>query len=292
MSRSMTGFGRDQMIINGRDILVEIKSVNHRYYEFYARVPRTYGYLEDKLKHLVQNKISRGKVEVSVSIYNIDKKDTAVNLNSSVALGYIEALRGIKDEMNLHDDLALSHIINLPDVFTLTKQNIDEDEIWNAVSSVAVNALDKFVEMREIEGKRLKEDIINKLKLIAESIKIIEENSDKYLPAYRERLYDKMKQILQDSNIDEQRIFLEAAIYAEKSAIDEELVRIKSHLKQFDQMLSENEVIGRKLDFLIQELNREVNTIGSKAQDLEITKLIVEIKSEIEKIREQIQNIE
>jgi uncharacterized protein (TIGR00255 family) len=288
----MTGYGRAQEIVSAKDILVEIRSVNHRYFEFSARVPRAYGYLEEKLKSALNNKISRGKVEVSVSIYNTEGSDAQIEVNKSVAKGYIDALNSANEDINLENDLSLSHLLRLTDIFTVTKTVDDEETIWNLVSPIVSNAIDKFINMRETEGSKLYDDIMGRLDYIEEKVGIIEKQSPETTKKYRERLYLKLKELLEDNNIDEQRIITEAAIFSEKTAVDEETVRLRSHINQFRELLNSDEAIGRKLDFLIQEVNREVNTIGSKAQDLEITKIVVDLKSEIEKIREQIQNIE
>lgn len=292
MIRSMTGYGRSQQTLDGREILVEIKSVNHRYFEFSARVPRAYGYLEEKLKSFLQGKVSRGKVEMGVTIYNIEGKDALIEVNSSIAKGYVDALRKANETLELKDDITLSNLIRLPDIFNVIKNTEDEEVIWNDVKIAAEEALNSFVAMREAEGVKMREDVEQCLDYIEKLVERVEERSPMVTEAYRERLYNKLVEILNDKKIDEQRILTEAAIFSEKTAVDEETVRLKSHINQFRSLLEINEPVGRKLDFLIQEFNRESNTIGSKAQDVEITKIVVELKSEIEKIREQIQNIE
>lgn len=292
MVKSMTGFGREHIVANGREIIVEIRSVNHRYYEFTARTPRSYGYLDEKLKAFLKNGITRGKVEVSVSIYNQEGTDAQIELNEPVASGYLNALRGSAEKLGLEDDLTLSSIIRLPDVFTVVKKTDDEEVIWNEVKAVAQVALDRFVEMRNTEGVKMYDDISSRLDFIEQTVGKIEQQSPNVSESYRDRLYAKIKEVIQDRNIDEQRVLTEVAIFSEKVAIDEETVRLRSHISQFRDLINSNEPVGRKLDFLVQELNREVNTIGSKAQDLSITKMVVDLKSEIEKIREQIQNIE
>lgn len=292
MIRSMTGYGRSQMIINGRDILVEIRSVNHRYYEYNSRVPRAYNYIDEKLKALLKSGISRGKVDVSVTINNIEGRDTEVAVNKGVAEGYINALRGVADELCVADDLTLSNLIRLPDVFIVQKTPDNEDEIWNDVSKVAEEALSRFVVMREIEGEKMRNDVLSKADFIIEMVGKVEELSPQTVENYRERLYKKLSEVLEGKDIDQQRIVTEAAIFAEKIAVDEETVRLRSHISQLRELVNSNESIGRKLDFIVQEMNREVNTIGSKAQDLNITKIVVDMKAELEKIREQIQNIE
>lgn len=292
MIKSMTGYGRELCSFEDRDILVEIRSVNHRYYEFSAKVPRAYGYLEAKLKEFLNGKIARGKVEVSVSVYNKEGRDVAVAVNKGVAGAYINALREANEELGLTDDITLSRIFGLPDVFIVNKEIEDEEIIWAEVSKTAEAALQRFLEMREREGEALRSNLLEKLDYIESIVKKIEEREPSVTEAYRKRLYDKISEVVGDSNIDEQRILTEAAIFAEKTAVDEETVRLKSHIAQFREILGSREPIGRKLDFLMQEMNREANTTGSKAADLETTDMVVTIKSELEKIREQIQNIE
>lgn len=292
MIRSMTGFGREHRVIGGREYLVEIRSVNSRYYEFNAKLPRQYMYLEEKLKSLVKEKISRGKVEVSLSVYNIQGKETAVTVNELVVENYLTAMRETGEKLGLKDDLTLSSIFRMSDAFNVVRADVDEEEIWSAVKETAEAALAKFVAMRETEGEKMKADILSKLSNIEAMIEKVCEYSPETVKAYREKLTAKMSEILENKQIDEQRILLEAGIFAEKVAVDEETVRLKSHFAQFRSMMETEELVGRKLDFLVQELNRETNTIGSKAQDLRITKIVVDVKSEIEKIREQIQNIE
>ncbi len=292
MLRSMTGYGRAQKILNGRDILIEIRSVNHRYYEYTSRIPRAYGYIDEKLKALLKTVISRGKVEVSVNINNIEGRDTVIAANKGIAEGYVAALREIGCELGLDDDITLSNLIKLPDIFNVQKTADDEDQIWEDVYHTASEALERFVKMREVEGERLKADVIEKADSIINDVAIVEELSPKTVENYRNRLSQKLTEILEGRDIDEQRILTEAAVFAEKIAVDEETVRLRSHVAQLKGMLDAEESVGRKLDFIVQEMNREVNTIGSKAQDLDITKLVVDMKAEIEKIREQIQNIE
>lgn len=289
---SMTGYGRSRQVLDGREITVEIRSVNHRYLEYSARIPRMYGYLEEKLKTFLQSLVSRGKVEVTVSIQNLTGGDTVVQINQALAKGYLDAMRSQAEYLGLKDDLTLSTLTRFNDVFTLQKLEEDQQVIWNSVQQVARQALDQFLEMRRREGERLKLDLLQKLELLNGHVAAVEEQSPKTVAAYRERLLQKMEELLADRCIDQQRILLEAGLYAEKIAVDEETVRLKSHLEQFAQMMEQSGPVGRKLDFLVQEINRETNTIGSKAQDLAVTRRVVEMKSEIEKIREQIQNIE
>lgn len=292
MIRSMTGYGREQCIIEQYDIMVEIKSVNHRYYEFSSRLPRLYNYLDDKLKSFMKGNISRGKVEVSVTINNLNGKDACIKADKIMAAGYVNALREINNDLNLEDDLSLSSLIKFSDIFNVQKVSDNEEYICGMVLNVAGAALNKFVNMREVEGEALKNNLIEKISSVEEMLTKIEADAPKTVSAYQERLYLKLKEILSENDIDQQRILTEAAIFAERIAIDEETVRLHSHLKQFKELLESEEPVGRKLDFLVQEINREINTIGSKAQDLSVTRCVVDMKAEVEKIREQIQNIE
>ena len=278
--------------MDGKTIIVEIKSVNHRYYEFSSRVPRSCGYLDEKLKSFIQGKVSRGKVDVGVSIQSDGASDEKIEVNSEVAKGYITALRSANEELGLEDDLTLSRIMRLPDIFDVKKIEEDEETVWNEVKTVAEKALERFITMREAEGTKMRDDILSRLDYITELVEKIEKKSPETTEKYRKKLFDKISEVLKDTNVDEQRILTEAAVFSEKTAVDEETVRLRSHINQCREMLSMNEAVGRKLDFLIQEFNREANTIGSKCQDIEITKVVVDLKSEIEKIREQVQNIE
>ncbi len=292
MLKSMTGYGRSQQTIGGRDILVEIRSVNHRYFEFSARVPRVYGYLEEKMKSFVQRRVSRGKIDVNVTVFTVEGQDAVVELNKSLAQGYLTALRSVSEEFQLNDNLSLSVLSRMSDVFTVRKAPEDEEVIWEAVKTVAEDALDHFVAMRQREGEKMRQDIAGRLDVIENWVEKVEKQSPETTKAYRERLYAKLSEVLNGSGIDENRILTEAAIFSERIAVDEETVRLRSHLNQYRSLLDSEEPVGRKLDFLTQEINREINTIGSKAQDLMITRIVVDMKSEVEKIREQIQNIE
>lgn len=292
MIRSMTGYGRAEVLVNGRNILVEIRSVNHRYFEFSCRSPRAYGFLESRLKTYLQGKLSRGKVDVNVSIQTVEGSSASVQVNRELAASYVQALRALEEPLGLRDDLSLSVISRFSDIFTVNKETEDKDAIWADVLQVADEATGRFVQMRETEGAKMKEDVESRLDFILQAVEQVEARSPKTVEEYRARLYNKMSEVLGNTQIDEQRILTEAALYAEKIAVSEETVRLRSHVGQFRAILAQGGPVGRKLDFLIQECNRETNTIGSKAQDIEIARIVVDIKSEIEKIREQIQNIE
>lgn len=292
MVLSMTGYGRAGALLHGRDIKVELRSVNARFFEYSSRLPRSCAFLEDKLKKLVAAKVSRGKVELSLSIQTVTAADTVVTVNWQLAQGYRAALNAMAERMDLKNDVTTGMLARFPDVLTQTAAPTDEDELWQDVQSVAQQAIDAFVAMRAVEGEKLKEDVIHRLATIEELVAQIEQDSAGRIQAYSDKLYARLQELLGDHNIDEARLVTEAAIFADKTAIDEETVRLHSHVAQYRQILELNEPVGRKLDFLTQELNRESNTIGSKCQDVAITRLVVELKSEIEKIREQIQNIE
>jgi uncharacterized protein (TIGR00255 family) len=292
MIRSMTGYGRAQFTTDGKDILVEIKSVNHRYFDFSSRIPRMYGFLDEKLKTYLGTYISRGKVDAFVTIDIVEGNDNEVLLNHQLAGSYITALRELKDKYSLRDDISVSTVSRYSEIFTVRKSPENEESIWQAVKKVADVALESFVKMRESEGERLKQDIRERAKAIREAVELVEKQSPQTVEDYRTKIKNKMVELLGETGIDENRILMEAAMFADKIAVDEETVRLKSHLIHMEEMFAVNEPIGRKLDFLMQEMNREANTIGSKAIDVNIAKIVVNIKSELEKIREQIQNLE
>ena len=292
MISSMTGYGKHTEILNGREITVEIKSVNHRFFEFSSRIPRAYGFLEEKIKSYVQSRVARGKTEVGISIISVETADTKIAVNEPVAKGYIDALRELCEPLGVADDIRLSTVARFPDVFTVTRGDTDEDELWNDVKSVAEKAVDAFIEMRMREGENLKNDLLTRLVNIEELVTEVEKRSPERVREYRERLFKKISEVLESNSIDESRIITEVAIFADKVAVDEETVRLRSHIAQFREILEYDEPIGKKLDFLIQEFNREANTIGSKSQDADGAKYVVGLKSEIEKIREQIQNVQ
>lgn len=292
MIRSMTGYGRDQQLLHGRSITVEIRSVNHRYFEFSCRSPRGCAFLEDRLKRALQSAVSRGKIEVSLTLQTVESRNTSVAVDHALAGQYINALRALGEEYALPDDLTLSAVCRLPDIFTVCRGEEDEEELAADVLSVLQNALAHFVAMRETEGERLKADVLSRLTVMEEHLSFVEERSPQTVAEYRARLTAKLTELLGGAVPDENRILTEAAIVADRLAVDEETVRLRSHFAQLRKILEAAEPVGRKLDFLVQEMNRETNTIGSKCSDTAIAGHVVEMKSEIEKIREQIQNIE
>ena len=292
MIKSMTGYGRAQGSFSGGDITVEIKSVNNRYLDCGVKLPRGYAYLEEGVKSQVQKAISRGKVDVFITINAAGADNVKISVNEPVAKGYIDAMHRLVQEYGIQDDISASAISKFSDVFLVEKQEQDENEVKSAISGVVAEALGAFDAMRTREGEALKTDLLQKAAGILTLVARVEERSPITVKAYRDRLTAKMQEVLEDRQIDEARIIQEAAIYADKVAVDEETVRLRSHVDQLQNMLSEGGVIGRKLDFLMQEMNREANTIGSKGNDVEQARNVVSIKSELEKIREQIQNIE
>ncbi len=292
MIRSMTGYGRANQMIDGMNVTVEIKSVNHRYLEFSARCPRIFGFLEEKLKSYVQSRVSRGKVECYVQIENLEDDSVVVEINRSLAQGYADAIGALAQQHGLDGELRAFELARFPDVLLVRKEEADEEKIWNAVRQTAAQAVDRFIEMRTVEGEKLRDDIASRADAILEHVAVIETRSPQTVREHNEKLVARMRELLGDTSIEESRLLTEAAIYADKIAVAEETVRLRSHIAQLRTFLEATEAIGRKMDFLVQEMNREANTIGSKAQDVEIARHVLDIKSEVEKIREQVQNIE
>lgn len=292
MVRSMTGFGRCVETIDGLNITVEIKSVNHRYFEFSSRLSRAYQFAEEPLKSLLAKSITRGKVELSVFVEDNTDKSTQIEINHQYVKPYVEALRKLAKEYKIKDDLKLSAIAGNQELLVVKKTALDDETVINALKTVTEKALVSYNEMRETEGEKLKADVLSRTETILSAVEFIESRSPETVKAYRERIEEKMRDLLNGASVDEQRLLTETAIFADKVAVDEETVRLRSHISQLKTMLDGNTATGKKLDFLIQEMNREANTIGSKSQNLEIAHTVVDIKAEIEKIREQIQNIE
>lgn len=294
MIKSMTGYGRAQETVGSFNVTVELKSVNHRYFEFSSRVPRSYGFIEDKLKNLVGSFISRGKVECYVSIENIGESESEVVLDEKLAEEYLKAYNTLADKFDLgvKDSFIFNALAKNPEIFSVRKKAVDEEEVWESVSAVAKLAVEKFIFMREAEGAKLREDVLSRADFILSKVAFIEQRSPETVKEYNDKLLERLREFLSDIHIDEQRIATECAIFADKIAVAEETVRLRSHIDQLSAFMESNEPVGRKIDFLVQEMNREANTIGSKAQDGEIARCVIDIKAEIEKIREQIQNIE
>ena len=288
----MTGYGRAAQTIAGMAITVEIKSVNHRYFEFSSRTPRAYGFLDEKFKSFIQSGVSRGKIDCYVQIEALEEADVQVRLNVSLAQGYLRAFEELSTRFGIDNDVRASTLSRFGDIFTIHKTEADEEKVWEAVRTVAEDALGRFIAMRVREGERLRADVLSRADAILENVAYIESRSPQTVREYNEKLRARMQTVLDSTQVDEQRILLEAAIYADKVAVAEETVRLRSHIDQLRVFFESEEAVGRKLDFLVQEINREANTIGSKAQDVEIARRVIDIKAEVEKIREQIQNIE
>ncbi len=292
MVKSMTGYGRAVGGDETLSITVEIKSVNHRFFEFNAKIYRNYSFLEEKLKAFLQQFISRGKVDCFVQIETTETEDGVVSVNHSLAAGYYAAAKELCETYGLQMQTDVSLLTSHPDVFNVKKAPADEDRIWNAVKLVAAEAVRNFIQMRAVEGEKLKADVLSRAEHILSCVAFVESRSPETVREYNEKLKMRIRELIGDTQVDEQRLLTEAAVYADKIAVAEETVRLRSHIDQLRAFFDADEPIGRKLDFLVQEINREANTIGSKASDIEIARKVIDIKAEVEKIREQIQNIE
>ncbi len=292
MIKSMTGYGSAKGVVDGLEISVELKSVNNRYLDTSVRLPRSFLFAEESIKSRVQSHISRGKVDVFVSVDASQSGDMTVKINEGLLKGYLDAVASISREYGLPQDLSALSVSRFPDVLTVEKKELNAEEISAGVSDVVEQALRDFDAMRLREGEKLRDDVLNRLETIRSLVKTVEEKSPETVADYRRRLEQKMAEVLGSTGIDENRILAEAAIFADHIAVDEETVRLRSHMAQLETMIRGNSPTGRKIDFLIQEFNREANTIGSKCQNSQIAHVVVDLKSEIEKIREQIQNIE
>ena len=293
MLKSMTGYGRQESVIDGKKILVEIKSVNHRFADYNIKVPRHLGCLEDRVKKLASENMTRGKIDIYVAVESgDDSSDKDIILNTELARSYISALHELRDKFGLKDDISVSSVARYTEIFKSERREEDEEALWQAVSTVMKDAVDAFVAMRIREGERIEADLVARINYMKELALRVDERSPETVKEYSDRLYARIKEVLADRAVDEGRVLTEVAIFADKVAVNEETVRLASHFEEFNEIITSGEPAGRRLDFLIQEINREVNTIGSKAQDIEIAKIVVTLKGEIEKLREQIQNIE
>ena len=292
MVKSMTGYGRAVETVNGREYTVELRSVNNRYLDCTVKLPRTLSFAEDAVKQAVKATISRGKVDVFISLRAEGAQDVKISLNAPVVEGYLAAMRQMVDAYGVRDDISVSTLSQLPDVFTVEKPEVDEEALQADLMGVVDKALTQYDAMRSAEGKALENDLRGRGQTILELVSQVEAGSGQTVIVYRTRLENKLKEVLANTAIDESRILTEAAIFADKVAVDEETVRQRSHLDQMNHMLTAGGAIGRKLDFLLQEMNRESNTFGSKCSDVRRARIVVEIKAELEKIREQTQNIE
>lgn len=292
MLKSMTGYGRNEEIAGAKKITVEIKSVNHRFSDYNIKVPRQYGFLEDLVRKKLSGAIARGKVDVYVSIEAYEEADKTISINKELAENYISALHSLAEDYGLRDDISVSTVAAFSDIFRAEPKRDDEEELWQLVSGVMDPALEAFTAMREREGGRIEADLRARIDYMRSLAEKIDERSPQTVSEYREKLYAKLKELLEDRDVDDARVLTEVAVFADKVAVNEETVRLASHYNEFNGIMDGSEPAGRRLDFLIQEINREVNTIGSKASDIEIAKLVVTLKGEIEKLREQVQNIE
>ena len=288
----MTGYGRAVETVNGREFTVELRSVNNRYLDCSVRLPRMLSFAEDAVKQAVKASISRGKVDVFISVRSEAGDEVQVTLNQSVLKSYLAAMHQMVDEFGVADDISVSAVSRLPEVFVIEKPQVDEDQLLADLMGVVGKALEGYDAMRCAEGEALDRDLRSRGQTILELVAQVEEGNGKTVSDYRARLEAKIREVLANTAIDESRILTEAAIFADKVAVDEETVRLRSHLKQMNTMLTTGGAMGRKLDFLLQEMNREANTIGSKCTDVRLARIVVDIKAELEKIREQTQNIE
>ena len=289
---SMTGYGSAKGSVEGQEITVELKSVNNRYLDCSVRLPRNFPFAEDTVKQAVSAGVSRGKVDVFVSAQASQDSGTVVSVNEELARGYRDAVARIAETLGLESGLNAFSLARFPDVLTVERRELDKDKAAAALSEITAKAVEEFNAMREREGERLRRDMLGKLETSEGLVSVVEERSPQTVKEYRERLEARLRDILADRSLDEQRVITEAAIFADRTAVDEETVRLRSHIAQFRTMLEEGSPIGRKMDFLVQEFNRESNTIGSKCSDASLAKVVVDLKSEIEKIREQLQNVE
>lgn len=292
MLKSMTGYGRAEDTLNGRSYVVEVRSVNNRYLDCNIRLPRVYSCGEDGIQKRVKKTISRGKVDVFVTIENKTDDAVSVTLNEGVAAGYLNALNAMSQRFQIRNDVSVSLLSRFPEVFRVEKVPEDLEQLTADLHSVTDKALADFDQMRSREGEKLAEDLLGRLVTLEEYTGVVEERSPETVRAYREKLTARIQEVLADKQLDEGRILTEAAVFADKVAVDEETVRLRSHIAQFRSMIQGGSPIGRKMDFLVQEMNRETNTIGSKCNDLELSSVVVDMKAELEKIREQIQNVE
>ena len=290
--KSMTGYGRAVETVNGREFTVELRSVNNRYLDCSVRLPRMLSFAEDAVKQAVKASVSRGKVDVFITVRSEAGDEVQVTLNKSVLQSYLAAMHQMVDEFGVADDISVSAVSRLPEVFVIEKPQVDEEQLMADLMGVVTKALEGYDAMRRTEGEALDRDLRSRGETILSLVSQVEEGNGKTVTDYRARLEAKIKEVLANTAIDESRILTEAAIFADKVAVDEETVRLRSHLKQMNNMLSTGGAVGRKLDFLLQEMNREANTIGSKCTDVNLARIVVDIKAELEKIREQTQNIE
>lgn len=292
MIKSMTGFGRCEITENNRKFTVEMKSVNHRYLDINIKMPKKLNFFESSIRTELKNYISRGKVDLFIAYEDYTENNASIRYNRELAAEYMKYLRQMQEDFGLEDDIRVSTLSRYPDVFTMEEQNVDEEKLWKELQKAIRGAAEGFVQTRIVEGEHLRDDLIEKLDGMLKLVDFIAERSPQIVQEYRQKLEDKVKDLLGDAQVDENRLLTEVMIFADKVCVDEELVRLRSHITTTKATLLEGGSIGRKLDFIAQEMNREANTTLSKSNDLEISNCAIELKTEIEKVREQIQNIE
>ena len=292
MVKSMTGYGRAVETVNGREFTVEVRSVNNRYLDCTVKLPRLLSFAEDTVKQAVKKAISRGKVDVYISVHSEAGEEAKISLNTTMVEGYLAAMAQLEKDYGVKNDISIMGLARMPEVFTVEKPELDEEQLLSDLMTVVDKALAGYDAMRTTEGKAMENDLRSRGQTILTLVSQVEEGNPQTVADYRQRLYNKLQEVLANTSIDDSRILTEAAIFADKVAVDEETVRLRSHLQQMNTMLENGGAVGRKLDFLLQEMNRESNTIGSKCSDVKLARIVVDIKAELEKIREQTQNIE
>lgn len=292
MSKSMTGYGRGEAQSLSKQFTVEIKSVNHRYLEVFIRQPRQYAMLEENIRRFVQKFIQRGRVDIFIKVEELGEQKPEIKVDKEIAVAYYESLKDLADNLQISPDINVFQLVSLPEVIKLEEVEEDLEQVWQILQKALIQGLEQLVEMRKTEGESLKNDLLKRIDLLQKLSEQIYQRSPLVVEEYRQKLQNRIKELLTDYELDEQRLNQEIVYFADKSNITEEIIRLRSHFQQFTKSMALDEPVGRKLDFLVQEMNREMNTIGSKANDMEIGQLVVEGKSELEKIREQVQNIE
>lgn len=292
MVNSMTGFGRSQVNSNGYEVSCELKSVNHRYFDLHTRLSRRYGYLEDKIKEELKKKLNRGRLEISINIEKTDESKRNIKVDKGLALAYYESLKDLAENLDISAEFKVVDIFRLPDVFNLVDEQEDPELVWQTLREALDEAVDSLVEMRRKEGDNLSQDILARNAYILAEVELLAQRSPLVAQEYQEKLRNRIMDMVNGVAVDETRLLQEAAIFADKASITEEIVRLQSHIKHLNELMLSADAVGRKCDFLVQEMFREINTVASKANDIEMSQIVVEVKAELEKIREQLQNIE
>lgn len=292
MVKSMTGFGRSQVNLNGYEVSCELKSVNHRYFDLHARISRRYGYLEDRIKEELKKKLNRGRLEISINIEKTNESKRNIKVDKGLAMAYHESLKDLAENLDIPANFKVVDIFRLPDVFNLVDEAEDPEIVWQTLREALDEAVDSLVEMRRKEGSNLSQDILARNDYILNAVETLAKRSPLVAQEYQEKLRSRIADLVNGAAVDETRLLQEAAIFADKASITEEIVRLQSHIKHLNELMQSTEAVGRKCDFLVQEMFREINTVASKANDIEMSQIVVEVKAELEKIREQLQNIE